>query len=894
MKWLVIVLLFALPAQAQQSSVVETGHGGAETLPVLRSILPNGLRVVIVPNRLAPVVATYLTYLAGSNDAPPGFPGTAHALEHMMFRGSQGLDRDQAAELAQLLGGAYNANTTETATNYTFLVRNTDLPLVLKSEALRMRGASITQADWEQERGAINQEVARDLSSPQFLMFMQIQAALYQGSPYENDALGTRESFDKTDAALLRKFYDTWYAPNNAVLVIAGDVDPAQTLTQVQAAFGDIPSRLVPPHAPINAPTATARTINLPTDSSVAFASIAFRFPGMSAQDFAAADVLADVLSSQRGPLYALVPQGRALSAQFSYQAMKDAGVGMALVSFPRAADPAPTLDALRGVLTSIARDGADPAVVEASKQQELAQLAFKGDSISGLARAWGTALTVRGAASPDELAIDYAAVTSADVSRLAQQLLDQSQAVTAVLTPQGAGRAAGTASFGAPETLGSPPDHPVELPDWARSALTNLTPPATPAPAEVTILPNGLRLVVLQTSVSPTVTVMGRVQSQDSMEEPAGQEGVAKLTDDLFEYGTTQRDRLGLLTAVDDLAAIEQAGRSFTLRILSSKFEAGMALLAENELQPAFPDDALATVRTQTAQALAGRDESPRYLTGRAIIRGLVPPTDPTLREPTVASVSALTGEQVRQFYRATYRPDLTTIVIIGDVTPARAQGVVAATFGAWKAEGPIPVVDLPRVPANPGSAARVPNPNSLQDQVTLAQTVTLPVTSPDRYTLELGNAILGSGFSSRLYRDLRVRTGYVYSVSSGFDWERTRAAYFISYGADPGKADAARTLALRELLDMQTVPVSEGELLKAKVQVLRRLALGRSSVSSIAGQYLRQVSLDLPLEPLPIASKRYLEITAADIQQAFATYLRPDALSAVTQGPPLPPPTQ
>ena len=877
------VFLFALSVLA----LTPLAPARAETV---RTTLPNGLRVVIVPNRLAPVVATHLSYLAGSNDAPPGFPGTAHALEHMMFRGSEGLDRDQAAELGQLLGGAYNANTTETVTNYTFLVPNTDLPLVLKSEALRMRGLSITQADWEQERGAINQEVQRDLSSPMFLLFSQIQSALYQGSPYENDALGTRESFDKTDAALLRKFYETWYAPNNAVLVIVGDVDAAQTLTQVQAAFGDIPSRLVPAHAPVNAPTATARNINLPTDSSVAFAALAFRFPGMSAVDFAAADVLSDVLSSQRGPLYALVPAGKALSAQFSYQAMKDAGVGMAIASFPRAADPAPTLDAVRGVLATIAQNGADPAVVEASKQQELAQLAFQTDSISGLARAWGTALNVRGASSPDDLAAAYAAVTPADVSRVAQQLLDQGQAVTAVLTPQGAGRPPGSASFGAPESLGSPPDHPVELPEWARSALTNLTPPATPTPAEVTTLANGLKLIVLQTTVSPTVTVLGRVQSQDALQEPPGQEGVAKLTDDLFEYGTVQRDRLALLKAVDDLAATESAGRNFALKILSSKFEAGMALLAEHELQPAFPEDAVVTVRTQTAQSLAGRGQSPRYLTGRAIARGLVPPADPSLREATEASVAALTGEQVRQYYRTTYRPDLTTIVIVGDITPARAQGVVAATFGGWKAEGPAPSLDLPSVPANPAIVERVPNANSLQDQVTLAQTVALSVTSPDRYTLELGNAILGSGFSSRLYRDLRVRTGYVYSVSSGFDWERTRAGFDISYGADPGKADAALTLALRELRDMQTVPVSDSELLHAKVQVLRRLALGRSSVSGIAGQYQRQVSLGLPLEPLAIASKRYLEITAADIQQAFATYVRPDALTAVTQGPPPP----
>ncbi len=855
---------------------------------VQRATLPNGLRVVIVPDPLAPVVTTEINYLAGSNDAPPGFPGTAHALEHMMFRGSAGLDRDQLAELGAALGGSYNADTTETVTQYFYTVPAEDLSVALRTEALRMRGLNLNQADWEKERGAIEQEVSRDLSSPIYAYLEQLQSIMFAGTPYEHDALGTRPSFDKTDATLLRAFYDKWYAPNNAILVIVGDVDTAAALDQVRQIFGGIPSRDLPPHAAIKPQPVSAKTLTLPTDFPVGLATLAWRMPGLDSKDFAAADLLSDVIGSQRADLYGLVPAGRALFAEFEYMPKAGVGYAVAAAGFPTGGDAAPLLADMRRVIADTVAHGVSPELLQAARRQELAQLAFQHDSITGLAEAWSKALAFEGAQSPDDVARAYQAVTLDDVNRLARTLLTPSQAVTAILTPENAGAPTASRGFGGAESFGAPPEKPVSLPEWAARALDTLQIPPVPTPPDVSILPNGLRLIVQPEHVGHTISVYGQIRQSTGMQEPPGQEGIGEITGELFSYGTQSQDRLTFQKSLDDIAAQEEAGPNFSLKVLTAQFEPGMKLLADNELHPAFPPQAFAVVRRQEAEGLVGLLQSPDYRFKRAVTKSLVPPGDPALREATPKTAMALTIADLQAFYHAAYRPDLATIVVAGDVTPAEAKRVVAATFGAWHADGPTPNIDVPPIGPNQASAAGVPDPTSVQDEVALAETLQISVKNPERFTLMLGNTILGGGFFSRLYRDLRIKTGYVYSVDSELNWARTRADYSASFGCDPQNVPRARALLVRDIKDMQTTPVSDLELTRAKAQMLRRLPMQRDSIGGIAGLYLRLTDLGLPLDTPQIGAQRIFATSAGQIQNAFRTFLRPDELAQVVKGPP------
>src|SRR5271170_6790957 len=321
------------------------------TKDVLRATLANGMQVIIVRNTIAPVVTTMVNYRVGSDETPAGFPGMAHATEHMMFRGSPGLSADQLAAISAAFGGDDDADTQQAVTQYFFTTPAENLEVALRVEATRMKDLLPDESLWTKERGAIEQEVAQDLSNPEYVFYEQLLAATFKGTPYEHSPLGTRPSFDKTTDAMLRKFHNTWYKPNNAILVIVGDVEPQLALEQVTKIFGEIPAAQLPARPEYNFSPVKPDTMKLDTDLPYGLIAITFRFPGSDNPDFAAAQILSDVLSSQRGKLYGLVPQGKALFAELAYDTLPKSGLGYAIAGFPAAGDSPNLLNEVKEIL---------------------------------------------------------------------------------------------------------------------------------------------------------------------------------------------------------------------------------------------------------------------------------------------------------------------------------------------------------------------------------------------------------------------------------------------------------------------------------------------------------------------------------------------------------------
>jgi zinc protease len=857
---------------------------------VVRATLPNGLRVVVIRNPLAPVVTVELNVLAGGDETPPGFPGMAHAQEHMAFRGCSGMSADQTAAIYAQLGGQNNADTQQTITQYFATVPAADFDVALEAQAACLRDIDDRQAQWSEERGAIEQEVARDLSNPTYKFLVRLNEDLFAGTPYAHDALGTKASFDATTGAMLKAFYRRWYVPGAAILVIVGDLDSHQALAKVEQQFGSIPNHAVPARPRIVLQPVKAETFTLQSNLPYTLGFIAYRFPGTRSPDFAAAQILADVLGSQRGDLYAMVPAGKALAAEFGMaENFPEASVGYGLVALPADGHASDAVGEMRTVLNGYAKQGLPEELVEAAKRGEIAAAEFQRNSIPGLANLWSDALAVEGRTSPDEDVDALRRVTVADVNRVARQFLRDDAAITAILQPLATGQPVAGKGFGGAEQLTSAPGKPVKLPSWAAPALSKLTIPAAISRVSDITLPNGLRLIVKSDSASPTVSVFGGINNEPALQTPAGKEGVAELVDGLFSYGTRTLDRLSFQKALDDIAANEKAGYLFSIEMLKEHFDRGIQLLADHELHPALPPDAFEIVRRQASRFVAGNLKSPGYRVARALDYRLLPAGDATLREATPATLANVSLKDLEDYAAATIRPDQATIVIIGDVDVAQAQASVTKWFGDWRATGAKPAVTLPPVPANKAATASVADAQAVQASVILAEELPLNRFESDYYPLQLGNHVLGGGFyATRLYHDLRQVAGYVYTVDVELEASRSRARYVVTYGCDPQNVAKARALIERDLGQMRSSEVSEDELHQAKASLLRQLPLSESSEHAVASGLLRRAELGLPLDEPSLAARKYYALGAADVKAAFEKWVDPQGFVEVVRGPP------
>jgi len=880
-----LALIVSASARAQQT-------GGPGDAGIYETTLKNGLRVVVVEDHAAPVVQTAMWYRFGSLYETPGKTGLAHATEHMMFRGTDDMSAGGLDDIVARLGAQMNGQTSYDYTEFYFMMPADKVDVGLQIEADRMQHAAMRQADWDIERGAVLNELEGDEGSPFFNLLERVRAAAYPGQPNGRTPTGYISDVRRATAADIAKYYHEWYAPNNATLVVSGDVDHTVIFAKAERDFGAIPRKVLPPFRPGD-PTPVSHTVSVTSDLPFPFGviDVAYAVPGDTEKGEPAISTLATLIENQLSPFYKALVQS---NVAIALETEEDTQLKGGLLDVYIVLNPGHTAqEATRIFESTMAKTlaaGFSPDLVDASKRLTIAERLYAADSIDGIGDLAGYTYGVVGERISDE-DDRLAALNGSSLLAVARQYLSR-PTVIGHLDPNTQPPLSNSQKSNATITddfSKRVPNGPIiEPPALREETRTPTTARSTLDPTTFT-LPNGIKVLVQEKTDRSTFVLAGQIASSAAF-IPAGEEGVSDLASTLADYGSASYPFEARRKAIDMMGAVVSNGQDFLARGLARDFAKIVAIAADGEMHPTFAEPWFTLERNQLANSLQSNDTISGVIIDRLYLRLLASPLDPSLRHASESTVSALTQADLIDYTRTYWRPDLTTIAVVGDVTPDQVRSVLENAFGGWSAQGPKPDPRAMPFPAAHSGHEYVGTAAN-QVYVRLGEPA-VGRNNPDYDTFLVLNQILGAGgdFESRLWQELRQKRGLVYSVASSVDAGRDRGDFKIEMNASPDKVVEAVNFVRSELRTLQTRPVTQTELDDAKLRLVSDALLDEASADGQVQQLLDIGTNDLPLDYYRTLNERFASITAADVERVAQKYLDPAQLVEIYAGPPGP----
>ncbi|MDB5352884.1 MAG: putative Zn-dependent peptidase [Planctomycetota bacterium] len=879
-------------------------------LPVFERTLSNGLKALVLPRPLAPVVVCDLYHPVGSVNEPPGKSGLAHFVEHMLFKGTDRFPKGHIDRLAFLAAGQTNAETGEDSTHYWFAFPADRWELALAVEADRMRGLRFDPREVEAERSVIAEERAREMDSPLGRLDQTHLAISYLVHPYRNPILGWPDDLRNTTSEDLSSFYETHYQPDGAVLVIVGAVDPDRTLDRVEAQFGVIPRGPTPrPAAPPSEPKQVGRrefALNEP--DSVARGLLGWHSVPRGHADGPALDVLADLLTfGRRARLWERLVDGDRLATfvDAGHEPSRLAGQFLVQVEAAAGAEVAGIEDAVFDVISELAESGPNAEELRRSRHRLEAAWRWEQEDVFGLASGLGQVALWddwRAWQAEHRAALT---VSAEDVKRVAKTYLVDGGLTLGWSLPRGARSpifpspvAAVEGALAAGPDLATassevPPPHPLPLPlpreergpdkliRRGASTLSDYRPSRE-------ILPNGLRLI---SEVRPGTGTVALDLWVDSGPLREAKPGLAFLAGRLREEGTKSRSAEMLFAEVEDVGGTLDIGSTgVSLRVRAEDLALAVDLMADVTLRPAFPGEALGWTRRKTASELrADRDDHAFRAEER--FRAMIYGDHPYGRDirGSAGDLSRITLEDIHAHHDRLFAPDNSVLVAVGDFDPRRLRSLLKTAFGRWSPGGV--VTAAPPVPkrADRRKVRRVASPG---EQVhILVGHLGISRRDPDFDAMLVLDHILGTGpgFTDRLSRILRDELGLAYSVGGGMtDSADIIPGYLRIYvGTGPDEADRAVAAVLEQVEAMHRGEFSDEEVKLARDYLAGSWVFDYQTVGQRADRLLELERWGLPLEDPLHWPDRIASVKPRTVRAAARRQIDPKALARVEYGP-------
>ncbi|MBI5094808.1 MAG: insulinase family protein [Candidatus Hydrogenedentes bacterium] len=867
--------------------------------------LDNGLRVVTLEDFSCPVVAVQVWYHVGSKNEDPARQGFAHMFEHMMFRGTDKVGPEGHFDLIRKQGGDCNAFTSFDYTAYVNHLPSSQLDLALWLEADRMMGLKIDQEGFDTERKVVEEERRMDINQPYGTVMEQVEPILFKVSPYRWAPIGNIPQLRAATIDELEKFWDTYYVPDNATLVIVGAVKHAQAQALARKYFGWMPKAPQPPEMTVREPAQTApleANISEPI-GPVPMVGYVYRSAPENHPDFIPIEALMGILGDgESSRLYQDLVKEKQLCAQVIAETygLELEGVLGAGAALRPTSDPDKVLAEIDSHLKELVEKPVTQRELDKVKNQMRRSLVTSALKVSSKARQIGhTAIIFK---DPEELnreLKEIKKVTIADVQRVAKTYLKPEARTVLRVTPAPKGTKPG-------EDEGAPPAAKenkvatrtgvkagVKPPDAFPSAppLQPNTPTLPEEPMTEKTLGNGLKVVVVPNHETPFATIMLAFRYGAWAEDPATP-GAASMAADMITKGTEHYTAVQLAEEVefnaltlDGAAGMDDASVSATC--LSDKLPLAAKLLAEVTLRPTFPESEFAILKNQRQVSLSIRAQDPDYLADRELRRRLYgehPYARTVVGE--LEDVARLTPAAVAKWWKTFVRPEGAVLYVAGDVKPSAVFKLAEKELGAWKAEGPAPNPTIAPIPALQDSHIYLVNkPGSVQSQIRVAQ-VSITRGHPDYHRSRVFTQIFGGSFGSRLNKYIRVERGLTYGANGGFTPARFSGTFAAeTFTKNPSTADTVQAL-IDTVTNMRKTPPTDEEISTARSYLTGSLAGDQETPQDVVKYQWMIESNRLPKDYLKQAMAAYTVTQPGDVSRIAENIVKTDKLTIVVVG--------
>lgn len=912
----------ALPAPAPLADLVK-----AVRIPYETFKLPNGLTVLVHTDRKAPVVAVSVWYGVGSKHEPKGKTGFAHLFEHLMFNGSEHNKGDFFAPLQNAGATDYNGTTWFDRTNYFETVPSAALDrfLMLESDRMGYLLGAVSQQTLDNQRSVVQNEKRQGDNDPFGLVgYEQLENLYPTGHPYHHSTIGSMADLDSASLADVKGWFTDHYGPNNAVLVLAGDVDLATAKDKVTKWFGAIPAG--PKVQPVAAPVPTLPApVNKTIKDEVATTRLyrMWAIPGLDNPDYMPLQIGAVILgglASSRLDDNLVRGQQLAVDAGASAEVYAQAGQFVVQADVKPGQDAAKVGAALDAEIARLVREGptADElsraATVTASNQ--IRKLESVG-GFGGKAPTLAEGLLYQGDAEAyrKELAA-MAALTPAQVRTALQKWLSRPVFALTVepgtRTEGGEARGGfavdpnrgGTGGSAHPAYWRKPGSEP--LPRAATAAAAGpdrgeLPPIGTLAPLqfpaiERATLSNGVKVVFARRAAVPVVSVQVAFDAGFAA-DPRSALGTQAMLLKMMDEGTVTRDAAAFARARESLGAtISNAAlpdsTAFQLDAVAPNLAGSLDLLADYIRNPALRPDDLERARAQQLAAIDAELRDPSAMATRVLYPVLYGPEHPYGTPPTgtgdPAVVKRLTRADLAAFHDAWLRPSKATIFVVGDTTLADVTRLLERSFGSWaEPASPAPAKALSAViPAARPRILLIDRPASPQSMIMAGEVLDATGRS-DLVPVKAANEVLGGSFLSRMNMDVRESKGWSYGVGSGISERQDRVIFRVVAPVQTDQTGPS-IAALRADMDqfLKDKGVAPDELGWATQGSARELPGAFETSSAVLDGLVKITQFQRPDDYYTRLANRYTTLTAADLDKAARATLDPSKLTWVVVG--------